>query len=305
MINREIAWLRASSRRSRIEGARIGSRLVALAAAATWSITATAQPSALSEAEQWDRMIAPAPQRELARAWQRCVTSVRELLLAQGGTVEQFRALALGGCANEESRLTGVLVREFGYDRANRAVAAAKERLSVQFADAASRRGAAPPNANFVERTSDGWVIERNADQCTARLRRSTVFGTMGAIIQRTPQGEALLLIELGSDARSRARYLRDGEPIEVPAYVTGRRLLGLNAPNVDVRLSSLPLTVGVVEQGYGFLTPMTPQLASALANATSIQIRVDIGPDLARPHDYPLAGFTAARAAVRSCTQR
>lgn len=71
------------------------------------------------------------------------------------------------------------------------------------------------------------------------------------------------------------------------------------------VRRIRLPLTVSVRESGYGFIAALSPELADALANATSVQFQADVGSMIGQPHVYPLTGFNLARDAVRRCVQR
>jgi len=70
------------------------------------------------------RMMAASPQRELALAWVECVIEIARPLRAAGSTREDVLAAIAIGCGERASRLTGAMVREFGYERGNRAVAA-------------------------------------------------------------------------------------------------------------------------------------------------------------------------------------
>jgi hypothetical protein len=133
-------------------------------------------------------MFAPSPQRELKREWDSCVDTVADLVIAQGGTLDQIRQLAFGGCADEESRLTGAMVREFGYERGNRAVQDARAmRLRTFEQRIAARDNPARP-ANFVERTPEGWMVRRNGpNNCSAALVTQGTTAPTFAALNRSP----------------------------------------------------------------------------------------------------------------------
>lgn len=253
------------------------------------------QPGA-SPDENWQRIIAASPQRELARAWEQCVANIAAVMLPQRGTVRQFQELGIGGCEAEQSRLTGALVREFGYDRANRAVATRVVALIGDYEQRLALINKPPLPPDATERTADGWMVQRINGACTAYLLEQTAFGTRAAILSILPEGEFLLLREYGGDVRSRARDMRDGDTLTVSANV-------VRNSNILRRLT-LPMTVSVREGGYGFYFQISPELADALSNANSLHFQADVGSMVARPHSYPLSGLAAARAAVTRCAR-
>jgi hypothetical protein len=244
--------------------------------------------------EAWQRIVAASPQRELARAWERCVANVAAVMLPQRGTVRQFQELGIGGCQEEQSRLTGALVREFGYERGNSAVAGRVSALirNYELRSSATTNPPLPPNA--TERTADGWIIGRVNGRCTGYLLEQTAFGSRASILIMLPEGEFLLFRTYGGDAPALARNLRDGDTLSVTANVS-------RGPNF-VGSFRLPLTVSVRDSGYGFWTPVTEESAGRLANANAIHFRVDIGSTAALPHAYPLTGFITALEATRRC---
>lgn len=193
---------------TRRASSRVRGGFAAICILAAWS-PAPAQ-RAPSDIEQWERMTAASPQRELARSWERCVAAVSTMMLPQRGTVSQFRELGIGGCAAQQSRLTGALVREFGYDRANRVVAARVAALVLDYERRAAERDnpQLPPNA--VERTADGWVIQLVNGACAAHLFEQTSFGTRATILSVISDREFLLFREYGGDVQARARFMRD-----------------------------------------------------------------------------------------------
>lgn len=155
----------------------------------------------------WERMFAPSPQRELKRAWDECVAAMEWVVVQNGKSIEEMRTLGFGTCSEQESRLTGWMVREFGFEKGSAAVKWAKEQAiaSAQRKIEARDRANNPPD--LYARTDEGWEIFRAKNGCTARRLGGGVFDPTATLISKTSAGTAITFIQaLGSrkqDARS------------------------------------------------------------------------------------------------------
>jgi hypothetical protein len=265
--------------------------------AAAYGQPVSPQPSA-SQQQEWERLFAASPQRELRQEWDRCVNNVAELIIAQGGTLDQVRRLAFGGCADEQSRLTGTMVREFGYERGNRAVQGVRDQRLRSFERRIAGRASPSQENGAVATTPEGWRIRRVAPQnCDAILLVPSIFGSTAAFMVKTPREDTLEFVELGSDARSRASSLRAGDTVTTAVIAIGR--------NTDVTLGRLSLKLDVVPEGYGFLQPMDARILRSLGGAVAVQFRVAIGNEGSRVHTYRVEGIVTARQALLQCAER
>lgn len=276
--------------------------LSAIAMAAAYGQPGSSQPSA-SQPREWERMFAASPQRELRREWDSCVDNVAELIIAQGGTLDQVQQLAFGGCADEQSRLTGAMVREFGYDRGNRAVQGVRD-LKLRLFEGRITARSTPPRLNGdVATTPEGWRIRRVGPQnCDAILLVPSIVGSTAAFMVKTPREDTLEFAELGSDATSRASSLRAGDTVTTAVIAIGRNVIGRNT---NVPLGRLSFKIDIIPEGYGFSQPMDARILRSLEGAVAVQFRVAIGYEGNRVHTYRVEGISNARQALLQCAER
>lgn len=281
-----------------------GSLIVALSLFVSTVLNAS-QPRpqlSMSRQQEAERMFAASPQRELKREWDSCVNTVAELIIAQGGTLEQVRQLAFGGCADKESRLTGAMVREFGYDRGNRSVQGIRD-LKLRAFESRISAGNAPRTDRNVTTTPEGWKVRRDSSQnCTATHWVAGIFGTTFTYMAKSPKEDTLGFGELGGDARSTARFLHTGETITASAIAIKPPV---NGRNTNVSLGRITFTVLVHPEGFAFIQSVLPEVLQSLEGAEAVQLVTDIGYEASRPRIYHVEGMASARQMLLQCAQR
>jgi len=224
---------------------------------------ASPQPFA-SQQPEWERLFAASPQRELRREWDSCVGNVAELIIAQGGTLDQVQQLAFGGCADEQSRLTGAMVREFGYERGDRAVRNARAARLDAYRQRLAARTSAQTSQNVVARTRSGWdIIRLGPNSCGARLLYRSPFEQSFAYLRRDLDGDALILGRWGLSQQAMQRN-PGGVRVSIPLT---RYVNYGGAP-----IGSVEFVTMSQDDTFGYVATLSPDLWIMIGNADAIQ---------------------------------
>lgn len=245
------------------------------------------------------RMLAPSPQRELYRAWGRCLGNIVAMMAPQDRTAGEIQSFGFAACAEEESRLTGRLVREFGYDRGS----AAMRDMRVLFVQAIARRVARGNNparpANYVETTEEGWEVLRGGPHhCGAHLvGGSLLTGQTSAGIRVT--GEEVLLI-FAVPGRTAAQEAR-----QYPANAQLRVVLNKFVGNGATPVGTATLSIVPDPEGISYTTPFTAELIARLADADAVQFWASSEDDPTSSRTFDVRGWAPALAAARRCVAR
>jgi hypothetical protein len=157
--------------------------------------SARAAPSDSGSA--YERMFAASPQRELKREWDTCIAAIATGVVANGKTVEDFKGYAFPLCADQESKLTGWMVREFGFQRGNAAVKWAKQKAIANTREAIAARNRSEHPSNLFEITDAGWrVLKVGSGSCVALLADGTPFMQATVVLQRSTGRDRMLFVE-------------------------------------------------------------------------------------------------------------
>jgi hypothetical protein len=90
-----------------------------------------------------DPVFAASPIREFRRAWDDCIGEVKQLVLINGLTDEKAALnLMTTACADYDDRLTGALVNKFGYGKATRSMAKARQQATSSMREYLKQVGA-------------------------------------------------------------------------------------------------------------------------------------------------------------------
>lgn len=266
---------------------------------------ATGQPrtNARAPADQdLERMFAASPQRELRRDWEECMNTAAYLMIGSGKTINEIRALLQIGCAEQESRLTGAMVREFGYDRGNSAVAS----LRASKLQAIERRVAARdnpplpqsrPGQTFVERLPAGWEVYRiNAGGCVAASVHHSIYGDSFVSLIHLPDGDRVVFGQVSSEAtRAATRFGGAGARLR-----TGVSAI---ANNTGGGIGEMDFEIQAYVDGVGFKTVLTPRLLDIMSRAEQIQFAPTIpGMMMGIPRTFTVTGAAAAWEGVVRC---
>lgn len=254
-----------------------------------------------------DRMFAPSPQRELRRAWEECVSTAAYLAVGSGKTLAEMRPILQLVCSEQESRLTGAMVREFGYDRGNAAMsglwAAAMrtvERL-IAARDTPPTRQYDIPGSALAERLPGGWEVHRAGQYgCGAVLMEQSIYGgTTAATLGRMARGDRVTFMQISSEAaRAAVRFGGTGARIR-----TGVSAL---ANNTGHPIGSIEFEIQLYPDGIGFEAVLTPQLLDELSRAEAVQFSPAwSGSMVGTPRTFNVRGAAAAWAGVLRCMGR
>jgi hypothetical protein len=214
---------------------------------------------------------------------------VAELIIAQRGTLDQLQQLAFGGCADEQSRLTGAMVREFGYERGNRAVQNAGAAKLDAYRQRLAARASAQTSQNIVARTRSGWdIIRLGPNSCGARLLYRSPFEQSFAYLRRDLDGDALVLGRWGLSQQAMQRH-SGGVRVSIPLS----RYVNYGAAPIG----SVEFVTMSQNDTYGFVAALSPDLWNRIGNADAIQF----GGTYAG-YNFHVAGIADAWASLLQC---
>jgi hypothetical protein len=151
-----------------------------------------------------DPALAASPQRELFRVWDDCLNEGKLIggLSASASEVMQF---AFKACEEHESRLTGQLVREFGYNRATAIIKTAKSKMSSAFTKSIT---VSPEKSSSDPRPvakSGPWEIYAFTDHCLA-INLENIIPWFPATVVATDGTSVLVTFQFQTDKRDAAQ---------------------------------------------------------------------------------------------------
>lgn len=272
------------------------------------STSARAQPPAGRAGDVSDqeavRMFAASPQRELRREWEQCAGTVIYLAVAQGKSAEETRSLVTLGCADQESRLTGAMVREYGYDLGNGAMerlrASAREVIErrISARDNPSASQSASPGQVMLERLPGGWEVFRTQGVCSAAAVEHSIYGDNFVALLRETGGDRIVFGQISSLAtREATRFGGSGARL--------RTSVSALANNTGGGIGDLDFEIIAFGDGVGFKTELTPRLIGILSQAEAIQFSPQTpGSMIGTPRTFNVQGSAAAWAAVLRCAE-
>jgi hypothetical protein len=139
-------------------------------------------PIAPPRASITDPKFAASPIRELRRAWDDCTWGMVQAMLMNERTKAETVQWVFGGCADEESRLTGALVRKYGFNVGNAAMERAKQELRAQI-EKGYQQQEAKRSASGIVASADGWIVKRLPDgKCIVEYPESNAFGRINQL---------------------------------------------------------------------------------------------------------------------------
>lgn len=248
------------------------------------------------------RMFAASPQRELRRRWDECAGTVIYLAVAQGKSLAETSTLVSVGCAEQESRLTGAMVREYGYDLGNRAM----ERLRAAMVQVIERRIAArddplasqsaSPGQVMLERLPSGWEVFRRQGVCSAAAVEHSIYGDSFVALLRETGGDRIVFGQISSLAtREATRFGGSGARLRTSASAL--------ATNTGSGIGDLDFEIIAFGDGVGFKTELTPRLLDIISQAEAIQFSPTTpGSMMGTPRTFNVRGSAAAWGAVLRC---
>jgi hypothetical protein len=106
-----------------------------------------------------DPALAASPQRELFRAWDQCLLEGKLFGGLETRDADAILTFAFSQCEPLESRLTGELVRQFGYQRGMQVAQRTKRKITSDWKDQL---------AQFSVGLNRGWEIRPSESRCAA-----------------------------------------------------------------------------------------------------------------------------------------
>jgi hypothetical protein len=235
-------------------------------------------------------MFAPSPQRELKREWDKCIAAFSLGVVANGESLEEFSQLAFPLCSDQESKLTGWMIREFGFERGNAAVKWAKERALADTRRAIEARNRSAHPSNLFEVTSAGWRILRSGPgSCVGVFSEGAPLERPTVILQKSPARDRILFVE-GMSAREVESAVPRHMQVNViwsasSQAITPKRGIG----NVDVATS---------EKG-AMIQLMIDASLQPLDKFTVVEFEM---PAVGQAHIFEIAGMSGAWDRVKAC---
>jgi hypothetical protein len=91
-------------------------------------------------------------------------------------------------CADAESKLTGALVRKYGFKRGNDAMARAKTQLKARVAEryAQQQKTISQQNQGVIA-NEDGWFLKKSNQSCTALMTEQDFLGNTSTVVGLVP----------------------------------------------------------------------------------------------------------------------
>ena len=176
-----------------------------------------------------DPMFAASPQRELRRAWDDCTWAMSEVMLANGRPLAEARSWVINSCADEEDRLTGELVKRYGFKRANQAMQRAKHSVTAELERRYDDASKPPPaHPELFQMTSRGWRVFKQSGGCLAILAREFPDNTLVALHSK-PSATTFAIIWDGGMQPRGAQMMAGTKGVLLTAVDqnNGRRQLG------------------------------------------------------------------------------
>lgn len=234
-------------------------------------------------------LFAPSPQRELKRAWDGCISGITWVILNNGKSLDDMSSWGFASCDDEESRLTGSLIKQYGYKRGNAAIQYAKDAVLKNVAVKLQARDLANNPPNLFGRTESGWrVYRRSKSVCFGVLEGGGPFDPQAVSIQNSTSGIDLTFLQrIGSDRR---RNLATQSTIVDLVLYSSR----------DSRVVQQKMTVGSVKDGYLFTTPTNQQEINAIDRFESITLRI---PTENISYSFQIVGIAKASTMVDTCS--
>jgi hypothetical protein len=194
----------------------------------------------------FERMFAASPQRDLKRDWDRCVSVIASGSISNGKSAEDFQKFVSSLCADEESKLTGWMVREFGFDRGNAAIAWAKKRTLASVQNAINSREKANHPPHLIEVMKEGW-----------RIFRPTA-GTCWAVREDGAPAWPRSVLVLKSPSMAQAVFLAGMSVAQAATVKPGQlQVKAIWSSNASVRRTEGSLEVGLSERGTLVQSPI------------------------------------------------
>jgi len=242
-------------------------------------------------------MVAASPQRERYRDWLGCIDNMAFLVIAQAGDIEKVRAMIKLACDEEESRLTGVLIAQYGYAQGNAAVRALKRSAEARFQSKIAQRDRPPSDPNFVE-TIDAWNIRRITGGCIAIRSEIGTFsiGKVGTILRRAGDTDSIFFVLAGSAVSYVDKKIREAFTVPISRWVRQSSI------ETNTKIELVP---ALLDDNMVYITKATSALLTELSEAEEIQFQVPSGWAVPHAATFPVSGLAEAWAAVQRCAAR
>jgi hypothetical protein len=244
-----------------------------------------------------DPMFAAAPIRELRRAWDDCTWGMTQTMLVNGRSEDEAAQWVFAGCADEESKLTGALVRKFGFKAGNEAIDRAKRQLRDKLRDEYSKNARAAEGAGIIG-SAGGWKLKRLASGgCAALYGDEDFLGNTKQVIglTRLSSSPARYLLTLGFIPDERT-----GTDLPPMADVLLRAEVSSN--EIVVHPLDAQMRTSQTRQGDPFISIITLLDETAVDQLASISVLwVQAGPGLNPPPYHP-GGLHAAAELLQQC---